>query len=134
MKKYVLVSVIKWLFVSVTAIFITSFVVLLVESQNQKMTVTVTVEPQRVIIVDKNLTIMQIISNTELDIRPIVLLGSQDGSELPYTESIMRQYFFLKPTLNFSQPGILYDRDERAPVALIKLVARTIMKWLAIPF
>jgi len=117
-----------------TLVFIVSLIVLAVESSSQNMVVTVTVEPTRVIIVDKNFTIQKIISNTGADVRPIVYLNSEDGLEVPYTESIFNQYMFLKNTLNFSQPGIIYDRDERTPIALLKLVFRTAKKILGIPF
>lgn len=116
-------------------IFIVSLVVFVVEStNNQNMVVTVTVEPTRVIIVDNSLTIQRIISNTTVDTRPIVYLNSEDGLEIPYSESIMRQYMFLKPSLNFSQAGAIYDRDNRIPIAFIKLIIRTFKKVIGMPF
>lgn len=127
-------TIIDWIFRSVTIVFIVSFVVLIAESQTQKMSVTVTVEPHRVIIVDKNFTIRQIISNTEENVRPMVLLDSQDGKEVPYTESIRLQYMYLKPSINFTEPGIVYDRDDRSPISLIKLTIRLAKKLMGFPF
>lgn len=119
---------------SITFFFVVSLVVLTVESTTKNMVVTIIVEPNRVIIVDKNLNIQKIFSNTKTDVRPIVYLESEDGLEVPYTEAIIRQYQFLKPTLNFNEPGLIYDREDRAPIALIKLVVRTLKKLIGMPF
>ena len=77
------------------------------------LTVVATVRPQRIIVVDQNLSITQIISNTNQDMRPLVVLNTVDGPEIPYSESIVRQYAVLKPTLDFSHPAIVYDRSTR---------------------
>lgn len=129
-----LMTMLNWVIRAITIVFIVSSVVLIVESQTQRMSVTVTVDPHRVIIVDKNFTILQIVSNTEEDVRPVVFLDSQDGEEIPYTDSIREQYLYLKPTLNFLQPGIVYDREDRSPMAIIKLVIRIVKKILGVPF
>jgi len=105
-------------------LFFVNLILVSVEPAPQ-VVVTITVDPVRIIIVNKNLTITKIMSNTKQDIRPIVYLENEDGVELPYSESIMREYFFIKPSLDFSRPGIVYEREERLFPALIKRMIRT---------
>lgn len=89
-------------------------------SSNSTITIMATVRPQRIIIVDKNLVITKIMSNTDQEMRPLVLLESTDGSEIPYSESIAEQYLALKPALNFSKPGIVYEQSSDSIVTWIK--------------
>lgn len=97
---------------AIALVFLTS-ILLAPEAQAQTITVTAAVRPLRTIIVDKNLLIQKIVSNTSEDIRPMVVLAVADGEELPYSESIQKQYEFLKPSLDFSKPGIIYTREDR---------------------
>lgn len=117
-----------------TLLIFASLMVLTVESKSQNLVVTITVEPNRIIIIDKDFNIQKIFSNTKIDVRPTVYLESEDGLEVPYTESIMRQYQFLKPTLNFNEPGMIYERDDRPSIAFIKLIIRTLKKFVGMPF
>ncbi len=93
------------------------------ESSSQKITIVATVQPLRSIVVDNNFTIQKIYSNTSQDVRPVVLENALDGSEIGYTNAIRDQYEQLKPSLNFAQPGLVYERDNRPIQALIKRVA-----------
>lgn len=102
------------------------------ESKHNKLTVTVTVEPVRTILVNKNLRIVQIISNTTEDIEPIVFLDSQDGVQLPYTDGIRTQYLALKSVTNFNKPGIVYERDDRIFISLYKTIISFIQKTFMI--
>ncbi len=89
---------------------------------NSTLTIMATVRPQRIIIVDKNFVITKIMSNTNLDMRPLVLLQTTDGAEIPYSESIANQYLALKPTLDFSKPGIVYEDSDGMVVTLVKKI------------
>ena len=77
------------------------------------MSFTVEVPPTRIIIVDKNLEILQIISNTRKEVEPTVRIESEKGPELPLTESVLGQYQKIKPTLNFSKMGIIYTIGKK---------------------
>lgn len=67
---------------------------------------------KRVIIIDKNLNIQQVVSTTKKDVRPIVFLNSINGIELPFTASIQEQYFLIKPFLMLSDNKIEYHRSS----------------------
>lgn len=73
-------------------------------------TVLASVEPARYIVVDSNLQIKQIISNTGEDVVPYVTLNTLDGPQLPYTSSVRAQFLSLKHTVSFSRSGIVYTR------------------------
>lgn len=90
------------------------------ETQAQIITITATVGPQRIIVVDRNSTIQRIISNTKQDLQPKVVLESPNGQEFAYSEGIAQQYEFLKSSLSFSKPGIIYQR-EVSPHLLAKI-------------
>lgn len=126
--KQILNFLLQFLFILVV---VTSFVYW-GETKNQSLSITVTVEPVRVVIVDRNLQIQTIVSNTKEDIRPVVFLDTQDGPDLPYTEGIESQYSLLKPVINFSKPGIVYQRDTRVTLAVFKTVLNFFQKILRI--
>lgn len=77
----------------------------------REITIVATVLPTRTIIVDKNLTILKIYSNTKDDVRPIVLQDKLDGASINYSDAIQSQYSALKPVINFTQAGLVYQRD-----------------------
>lgn len=81
-------------------------------NSSDTVTVTASIAPQRIVIVNKDLKIIAIYSNTKENIRPSVFLDRLDGTELPYSDSVIRQYESLKPTLNFSQPGEVYKEPH----------------------
>lgn len=88
---------------------ITSIVIAQPEASNQ-FVVMATVLPERIIVVDDNLNIQQIYSNTKQDVRPDVYQNRADGPEVPYSDSIRIQYENLKSSINFSKPGQVYQR------------------------
>lgn len=94
------------------------------------VTYVATVTPQRVILVDKNFIIQRILSNTKEDVRPVVFLEDVSGQELPYSESIRKQYEFLQSSLHFGRAGVLYERKNAPPAALADRVRRTFFKFL----
>lgn len=104
------------------------------ESKNKSLSITVTVEPVRTIVVDRNLQITNVISNTKEDVRPVVVLDTRDGPDLPYTESIEKQYAALKPIINFSKPGVVYERDTRVTLAVLKTLISLLEKLLHISY
>lgn len=98
------------------------------EQRSAPVTIIASVAPARYIVVDDTFTIRNIFSNTDQDVRPVVFLHSLDGEEMPYSDSVRRQYQDLKPTLNFSQPGKVYTYEPRPVQALIQGVARVFIK------
>jgi hypothetical protein len=104
------------------------------ESKSQNLSITVTVEPMRSIIVDRDLRIVTIISNTQEDVRPLVYLDTRDGLNLPFAEGIQQQYNTLKPVINFSKPGVVYQRDTRVTLSIFKTAISTIQKLLGVIF
>lgn len=90
------------------------------ENRGSTVTVMVTVLPQRFIIVDKQLIIQQVLSNTAEDIRPQVFLERLDGAEIPYSDSIIKQYQAIRASADFSRPGVIYQREPRPVMALLK--------------
>lgn len=94
---------------SLISIVVSDFIVRAGSLSDSTITVMATIQPQRIIVVDKNLTIKTILSNTSQDVRPIVFLESLDGKLLPYSESIIEQYSVLKPSLELSKPGVVYE-------------------------
>lgn len=114
---------------TIITVLLTNVLLLATEQGGSSVTVVGTVLPQRLIVVDENLTIRKVISNTSEEIRPTVVLGEVDGKEIPYSASIIDEYQFIKPTLDFSQPGIVYERDDRPIPALLKRIWRRISMW-----
>ncbi len=77
-----------------------------------KLSFTAEVAEARMIIVDKKLNIVQIISNTRNEVVPTVRVENQKGNVIAMTDTVLTQYEALKPTLNFSKIGKVYDRDD----------------------
>ena len=98
----------------------------------QKMSFTAEVPPTRIIIVDKNLEILQIISNTRKEVEPTVRIESEKGPELPLTESVLGQYQKIKPTLNFSKIGIIYPsrRENVLDTLYFKNKLSLVLDWI----
>lgn len=115
--------------ITLVTVILANALILATETASNSITVVATVLPQRMIIVDENLTIQKVISNTAEEIRPVVVLGEVDGKEIPYSQSIVEQYQSLKTSLNFSKPGVVYQRDERPIPALMKRIWRAISRW-----
>lgn len=86
------------------------------------LTIMATVRPQRFIVVNRDLKIQAVLSNTDHNVRPTVYLDGIDGQEIPYSESIIEEYQNLKPSLNFSKPGILYERRNGRLQELVQVL------------
>ncbi len=97
----------------VLTITVSDWILEAAQKSGSTITVLATVRPQRIIVVDRNLKIIKILSNTAQEVRPFVLLDSVDGLEIPYSESIVNQYADLKSSLDFSKPGVVYERADR---------------------
>lgn len=63
----------------------------------------------RIIIVDKNLNILQVISNTKKEIEPTVRPENEQGMEISMTDYVSEQYSKIKPFINFSKTGVVFD-------------------------
>ena len=85
-------------------------------SATNTLTVVAEVRPQRIIVVNDALEITKIYSNTAEDVRPTVYLDDVSGKELPYSDSIVDEYQTLVPSLDTSEPGVLYEKKSN-PVA-----------------
>lgn len=109
-------------------VLFTNIILYATEQRSAPVTIIASILPVRYIVVDDTFTIMEILSNTDLDVRPVVFLHSLDGEEIPYSESVRKQYQDLKPTLNFSQPGKVYTYEARPVQALIRGVVMALTK------
>lgn len=127
--KHVPMLVVLGVVTVVAVVLFTNLFLLAGEHASNTITIVATVRPLRMIIVDRYLTVQSIVSNTRADIRPLVVLDTQDGKELPYTDAIREQYESLKPILNFSVPGIVYQRDARPIPAFLKAAGGVVGKW-----
>ncbi len=77
----------------------------------QGYVVLASVQPTRYIVVDSNLQIKQVVSNTAQDVMPYVVLNGLDGHQIPYTTSIQNQFANLKSSLSFAKAGVVYQRN-----------------------
>ena len=102
------------------------------EQYGAKLTVVATINPTRIIVVNDDLQIIKVVSNTDQDIRPIVVRGSEDGPEVAYGDSIIQQYQDLKGSLDFSKPGVLYQKDNRPVQAFLSDIFSRIKKFFQI--
>lgn len=101
-------------------VLFTNILLYATEQRSATVTIIASVAPIRYIVVDDTFTIREIFSNTNQDVRPVVFMYALDGEEIPYSESVRKQYQDLKPTLNFSQPGKVYAYETRPVQALIQ--------------
>lgn len=119
-------SILQLIMVTLIVTLLSNFLIYATEEKSNTITIIATVNPQRIIIVDKNLTIQKIFSNTAGEVRPLVFLNAVDGEELAYSDAVINQYEGLKDSLDFSQPGVLYQREERPALAALKGIIRRI--------
>ena len=92
--------------------------------------VEATVLPSRVIIVDRDLTIQEVYSNTPKDVRPAVYLGSVNGVPESFDGTVRDQYAKLEPTLDFGRTGIVYAKANDPVGAFFRNIWKTILGWL----
>ncbi len=135
MRRY-LITGIRAAAILVLSTLLASFVVVAGEEASTSggnISVVASVSPARYIIVDHDLKIQRILSNTKDEVRPSVLLLTADGEELPYTDSIRSQYASLKPKLDFSHPGEVYKRQQPTITYIVNSITgffRSLFSWL----
>ncbi len=123
-------------FVTITliAVFATNALVIAEEFTHTggNIQIVASIRPSRILVVDENFVIQKIYSNTATDVRPVVYLNSLDGEELPYSETITKEYLKLKPGLDLSSPGMVYERESRPVVAFFKSIGTFFVKIFSI--
>ncbi len=100
---------------------------------------TAEVPHSRTIVVDRSLTIIAIISNTTQDVSPTIRLESDKGAKIASSAAVLAQYDALKPTLDFSIAGNVYERgrvrtvgtEDHDWVAQLTRFIRTVFETLA---
>lgn len=80
---------------------------------SHSVTVTATVPPHREVVVDRNLRITKVVSNTTADTTPTFVLGNVGGTELKNCERCRSQYRQLSHRLDFSKIGTVYSSASR---------------------
>lgn len=108
------------LLTALLTVLLANFLIYAEEQRGSSVAVMATVLPQRFIVVDKKLTIEQVLSNTAEDVRPQVFLERLDGPEIPYSDSIIKQYQAIRGSADFSRPGLVYQREPRPVMAFLK--------------
>ena len=129
MARYFRLSVVTTIAGIVVLVLLTNTVVFAARQRAGEVAIVATIRPQRIIVVDDDLTIQRIVSNTDQEVRPLVVRGIESGVEIPYSPSIVAQYEILSESIDFSQPGLVY---ERPPGALMEFMNRSvgfIRKW-----
>ena len=116
----------------ICSVLMTNMALYAQEQYGAKLTVVATINPTRIIVVNDDLQIIKVVSNTDQDIRPIVVRGSEDGPEVAYGDSIIQQYQDLKGSLDFSKPGVLYQKDNRPVQAFLSDIFSRIKKFFQI--
>ena len=114
----------------ITVYAFTTFLSYAINAKINQITIVATVKPLIIIVVDKDIQIQKIYSNTTSAVRPLVVLEKVDGEEVPYTDSIRKQYGELKPTLNFDKPGVIYEKNR----SLSKVFGDVFGKLIRSPF
>lgn len=97
---------------------------------NAAFVVMATVLPERSIVVDQDLNIQQIYSNTKQDVRPNVYQDRIDGSPVAYSDSIRGQYDDLKSSIDFSKPGQVYKRPASSTGSFFRSVVNFFKRLL----
>lgn len=110
MKSQRLVSIYRLVISTIVIIVVVTAIASAVPKSGDSFTVLATVAPQRSVVVDKDLTVLQIYSNTTKDVRPNVYLDKIDGEEVAYSDSILHQYQAIKKSVNFTKPGLVYQK------------------------
>ena len=112
MKKRWPLAIYRLVVSTVVIIIVATVVVSAVPKSGGTVTVIAAVAPHRSIVVNDDLTIIQIYSNTTKEIRPEVYLDKLDGEQVAYSDSITDQYQALKNSINFNEPGLVYERPH----------------------
>jgi hypothetical protein len=90
------------------------------------------VPPHRYAILNQKNEIQQVLSNTPLDILPVFTIGAADGQKKESTPELLKSYNTLTRGLDFSKPGVIYERQQTInPEPLyvaIQFIAQFLMK------
>ena len=81
--------------------------------------VTAVVPLARYILVNHQATVIEILSNTPINVTPMVYVNSLKGTPLVLTPEIDQQYETILATVDGAQPGVIYT--QQAPSLLSKL-------------
>jgi len=73
--------------------------------------VTAIVPPARYLLVNRQATIIEILSNTPSNVTPMVYVNSLRGSPLILTSAIDQQYEAILATADIAHPGVIYVRQ-----------------------
>ena len=111
--------VVVLLCVSFFLIALVSSSVLALGQSSGTIAVTAVVPPARYILVNRQATIIAIISNTPINVTPMVYVNSLKGTPLVLTPEIDQQYETILATVDGAQPGVIYT--QQAPSLLSKL-------------
>jgi hypothetical protein len=68
-----------------------------------------------------NLEIIEILSNTPLNVPPKVYQSSFKSNEIPLTTPIDKSYRDIIVKINTSKTGVIYSRQANQPVGLISM-------------
>ena len=83
--------------------------------------VTAVVAPVRYVLVNQNIEIIEILSNTPLNVPPKVYQSSFKSNEIPLTTPIDKSYRDIIVKINTSKTGVIYSRQANQPVGLISM-------------
>ena len=71
------------------------------------------VSPVREIVVDSNNNLVEVYSNTGLDVFPVVHSGTINGKIIPMNQSALTSYRKILPNINFSKYGLVYKKENK---------------------
>lgn len=80
------------------------------ETPSTGVNLSANVLPQITIFVDANLAIEKIVSNSTSPNAKVIVVG-KNIKQLPYGKYVRQLYSTLEPSLDFSRPGIIYQRS-----------------------
>ncbi len=82
------------------------------QGSSQTIAVSAVVAPQIYLVADDSGQITQIFNNSHRESEPSVLLGGLNGPAGQLSSFIISQYAILKPSLDFSKYGVLYQKPN----------------------
>ena len=82
------------------------------QEQEQTIAVSAVVLPHIYLVVDDSGQITQVFNNSHQESEPIVLVSSLSGQAGQLSPAIANQYAALKPSLDFSKYGVLYQKPS----------------------
>jgi hypothetical protein len=86
------------------------------------------VTPGRYVIVNQEMTIQQILSNTPEDVLPDVFLDNFNGQRLKFDGLIASQFYQLQSRLSFSQTGVVYQISKPSLINRVSKILSVVQK------